>query len=207
VNYSIFVVTPIQIYREGVVALFGSSAGFSVVGSATRVRDSLVTGADAVLVDCSFMPPGVLAGYCRARTEQSPIIAFGVPDDVNTVLALLEAGATGYVADHAPSTEVRRIVLAVIEGNAVLSTAVSLAMLERLRTRAAMTVARPFHSLTVREVEVAELMGEQKSNKEIAAALGISVHTVKVHVHHVIQKLELDRRGVVRDTLERIGVR
>lgn len=202
-----FVITPIRIYREGLVALFSSSARLTVTGSATRVGDSLLTGADAVLVDCSLLPPGVLAGYCRERTEQSPIIAFGVPDDMNTVLALLEAGATGFAADDAAAADLLRIVLAVIEGNAVLPTPVARALLERLRTRAAMTVARPFHSLTGREVEVAELMGEQKSNKEIAAALGISVHTVKVHVHHVIQKLELDRRGVVRDKLAQIGVR
>lgn len=70
-----------------------------------------------------------------------------------------------------------------------------------------MTVAQPFHCLTVREVQVAELMGEHKSNKEIAAELGISIHTVKVHVHHVIQKLELQRRSAIHDTLARIGVK
>lgn len=205
-SYSIFVVTPIQIYREGMVALFSSSERLIVVGSAISVSDSLTTSADAVLIDCSLMPPGVLAGFCRERTEQSPVVAFGVPDDVNTVLALLEAGAAGYVEDHATAAELDRAVLAVIEGSAVLPTAISRALLERLRTRAAMTVAHPFHCLTIREVEVAELMGEHMSNKEIAAALGISIHTVKVHVHHVIQKLELDRRGAIRDKLARIGV-
>jgi DNA-binding CsgD family transcriptional regulator len=50
-------------------------------------------------------------------------------------------------------------------------------------------------------------MAEHRSNKEIAAALGISLHTVKVHVHHVIQKLALDRRSEARDTLMGVGLR
>jgi DNA-binding CsgD family transcriptional regulator len=49
-------------------------------------------------------------------------------------------------------------------------------------------------------------MGSHRSNKEIAATLGISLHTVKVHVHHIIQKLELERRSEVRDTLTGIGL-
>jgi two-component system nitrate/nitrite response regulator NarL len=204
--YSIFVVARIQIYREGVTALFASSSAFSVVGSASCVNDSLETHADAVLVDCSLMSPGLLSNYCQLRSEQSPVIAFGVPDNINTVVALLEAGATGYVGDDATAPELYHAVLAVIEHGAFLPTSVADALLNRLRARSTMTVAQPFHCLTTRELEVAELMGSHKSNKEIAAALGISVHTVKVHVHHIIQKLELERRSEIRETLTGIGL-
>jgi two-component system nitrate/nitrite response regulator NarL len=204
--YSIFVVARIQIYREGVTALFASSDAFAVVGSASFINDSLEARADAVLVDCSLMSPGLLADYCRLRSDQSPVIAFGVPDNINTVLALLEAGATGYVGDDATAPELYNAVLAVIEHDTVLPTSVADALLDRLRARSAMTVAQPFHCLTARELQVAGLMGSHKSNKEIAAALGISVHTVKVHVHHIIQKLKLERRSEIRDTLTGIGL-
>jgi two-component system nitrate/nitrite response regulator NarL len=204
--YSIFIVAGIQIYREGLTALFASSGGFSVVGSSSCLNDSLATHADAVLVDCSQMSPGMLANYCRLRAAQSPIIAFGVPDDINTVLALLEAGATGYVGHDATTAELYGTVLAVIERSVVLPTSVAGALLDRLRARSSMIVSQPFHCLTARELEVAELMATHRSNKEIAAALGISVHTVKVHVHHVIQKLKLERRSEICDTLAGIGV-
>jgi two-component system nitrate/nitrite response regulator NarL len=205
-SYSIFVVARIQIYREGLTALFASSNAFAVVGSASCINDSLEARADAVLVDCSLMSPELLANYCRLRSEQSPVIAFGVPENINTVLALLEAGATGYVGDDATAPELYDAVLAVIEHSAVLPTSVADALLDRLRTRSAMTVAQPFHLLTARELEVAGLMGSHRSNKEIAATLGISLHTVKVHVHHIIQKLELERRSEIRDALTGIGL-
>lgn len=206
VVYSIFVVARIQIYREGVAALFGASERFAVVGSATSINASLlVTKVDALLVDCSALSPILLASYFHARDEHPPVIAFGVPNNMNLVLGLLEAGATAYVTDDASAGELFQTVSHVVEGRFILSGRVSEALLERLRTRSTMRPPPTLHCLTAREIEVAELMGRHRSNKEIAATLGITVHTVKVHVHHVIQKLDLQRRGEIRDVLVGIG--
>ena len=204
--YSIFIVARVQIYREGITALFASSSKFEVSGSAICLSASMSTDAHAVIVDCSAISPGLLAQYCRSRTEQSPVIAFGVPDNINVALVLLEAGATAYLGEDSTASELYETVLAVLEGSALLPASVASALLDRLRARARMSLAQTFHCLTARELQVAELMGDHKSNKEIATALGISVHTVKIHVHHVIQKLALDHRSEARETLIGVGL-
>jgi two-component system nitrate/nitrite response regulator NarL len=204
--YSIFIVARIQIYREGIAALFTSSGRFEVRGTATCLSAALHTRAHAVVADCSIISPRLLTQYWHSRSERSPIIVFGVPDNINVALALLEAGASAYVSDDSTAAELCDTVLAVIEGSAVLPAVVADALLGRLRERSMVGVAHTFRRLTARELQVAELMGDHRSNKEIAAVLGISVHTVKIHVHHVIEKLALDRRSEVRDTLIGVGL-
>lgn len=86
---------------------------------------------------------------------------------MNLVLGFLEAGATGYVTDDASAAELFQTVLRVVEGGLVLSGPVSEALLDRLRTRSTMRPPPTLHCLTAREIEVAELMGQHRSNKEM----------------------------------------
>src|SRR5829696_2892791 len=91
--YFVFIVARAQIYREGISALFASSDIFEVSGSATCISASRDIQAHAMVVDYSAISAGLLAQYCRSLTERPPIIVFGVPDNLNVALALLEAGA------------------------------------------------------------------------------------------------------------------
>jgi two-component system nitrate/nitrite response regulator NarL len=205
--YSVFIVARVQIYREGIAALFASNSKFEVSGSAMCLSASLDAPANAVIVDCSAMSPSLLAQYCNSRTECPPVVAFGVPDNINVALALLEAGAMAYVGSESTAADLYNTVLGVIEESVLLPASVTSALLERLRARSSIGLVQTFRCLTPRELQVAELMAEHRSNKEIAVALGISLHTVKVHVHHVIQKLALDRRSEAQDTLMGVGLR
>jgi DNA-binding NarL/FixJ family response regulator len=159
-----------------------------------------------MIIDYSAASPGLLAQYCRFRTARPPIVVFSVPDNLNVALALLEAGATAYLGEDSSATELYETVLAVIENNILIPSTLASALIERLRERSGMYAAQTFHCLTARELQVAELMGNHLSNKQIASALGISIHTVKIHVHHVIQKLALDRRSEARDALSGVGL-
>ncbi|MFC7724196.1 response regulator transcription factor [Nocardioides sp. GCM10028917] len=204
--YSIFIVARVRVWREGITALFASNGKFVVCGSATRISAVLETDATALVVDCSATPPRVLEQYCLSRGTHPPIIAFGVPDNMNAALALLEAGVAAYVGDDCTCDELYETVLDVIEGRARVPVAVVNALLDRRRQELDAIHADTFHSLTPRELEVAELMGNHNSNSEIASELGISVHTVKIHAHNVMQKLQINHRSQTRETLNAVGL-
>jgi DNA-binding NarL/FixJ family response regulator len=121
-------------------------------------------------------------------------------------LALLEAGATAFVSDDSTVDDLHHEVLAVLNGNASLPAAVTSALLDELRHRSSLGLPQTFQRLTPRELEVAELMSDHKTNRQIATALGISVHTVKVHAHQVIQKLALQHRGQTGEALRGVGL-
>jgi DNA-binding NarL/FixJ family response regulator len=203
--YSIFIVAQVQIYREGLAALFASSNRFEVSGSATCISAALDIDSNAVIVDYPSTSLWVLTQYYHSRMEQSPIIVFGIPDDINVALTLLEAGAMACIGQDSSAAELHNTVLAVIEKGALLPASIGSALLARVRKRSNFSSINALHCLTPRELQVAALMGEHKSNKEIAETLYISVHTVKIHVHHVIQKLAIDRRSQTRDSLRAVG--
>ena len=127
-------------------------------------------------------------------------------DNLNAAVALLEAGVAAYVGDDSTCDHLYSTVLDVIEGRAQVPVAVVAALLDRRRAESGARLAETFHSLTPRELQVAELMGEHNSNSEIATQLGISIHTVKIHVHNVIQKLQIHHRGQTRETLNAVGL-
>jgi DNA-binding NarL/FixJ family response regulator len=203
--YSIFIVARVQIYREGLTALFASSDRFEVSGSATCISVALSVESNAVIVDYPSTSLSVLSQYYHSRMEQSPIVVFGVPDDINVPLTLLEAGAMACIGQDSSAAELHDTVLAVIENSALLPASIGSALLARVRKRSKFGSINTLHCLTPRELQVADLMGENKSNKEIAETLYISVHTVKIHVHHVMQKLAIDRRSQTRDSLRAVG--
>jgi DNA-binding NarL/FixJ family response regulator len=205
-THSVFIVARVHIYREGLASLFASSDEFIVAGSAELLTASAACGADAVLVDFAAAAPPELTHFCASRRDRSPIVVFAVPANLSVALALLEAGATAFVSDDSSADDLHREVVAVLTGNALLPQAVTNALLEELRQRSTLGLPQRFQRLTPRELEVAELMSIHKTNREIAGALGISVHTVKVHAHQVIQKLALQHRSQTGEALRGVGL-
>jgi DNA-binding NarL/FixJ family response regulator len=122
-----------------------------------------------------------------AITKEFPdarIIALTTWDGDMDIVRALEAGARGYLLKDAVSDEVAAAIRQVNAGGKAIPPSVA----ERL---AAFT---PRVELTAREVEVLEMMALGLSNKEIGAALGRSEATIKVHVLHILQKLEAGDR-------------
>jgi two-component system, NarL family, nitrate/nitrite response regulator NarL len=204
---SIFVVARISIYREGLVALFGRGNDFVVCGSAATLAAARACGADLVVLDCSDSSPNILSICGHAPADMPPIVAVGLPNNLTVAVAYLEAGAVAFVAEEANVDSLYEVVLAAAERVPRFPPQMTEIILERLRAQSASEITPTFRGLTAREFEIAELMGAHQSNKEIARALGISVHTVKIHVHHVIQKLALHRRSEARDALHGLGRR
>jgi DNA-binding NarL/FixJ family response regulator len=124
-----------------------------------------------------------------------PVVALGVPDRDDDILAVLQAGAAGYVPNRATLAEVVGVIEAVDAGRTVCPPRVLAAVFHRLRE-----LSRPDPAdgrlavLSPREREVLALVARELANKQIARALGVTVCTVKNHVHNLLGKLGVDRR-------------
>jgi len=192
----VLIISEVRLYREGLGRLLPGDERLEIVGSAAAVADALerLEGLpeppEAVLLDA---PAGLEA--LRALAQAVPaarIIVLNVSDtDEEAVIAWAEAGVSGLLARDAAVEEVAQAVATTAGGGTVCSPRLA-ALLLRGAARAAEDRAPP---LTSRERQIAELLEQGLSNKEIAARLEIGVPTVKNHVHSILTKLKASRRG------------
>jgi len=197
---SLVVIAPIRLYREGLAALFADRNGFEVAGTAVARDDGLEeierNRPHVVLV---ALGPGAGAPLVRAIVATAPdsrVVMLGVSDDDPEVLPLAEAGVAGYVTTEASGDEIVTIVESVARGEMPCSPRLAATLLHRVATLAQEQHApSPLSSLTARERQIVELIGDGLSNKEIASGLQIEVATVKNHVHNILEKLNVTRRA------------
>jgi two-component system nitrate/nitrite response regulator NarL len=196
-----------------------------VVSGVRLVRDGLLRGlrrrrpADVVLVGCAGFPEIEKAGISELRPEvilvdlsnhegmaatktlrslspASKLVAFSVADTVDDVLSCAAAGFSGYVTRDSGVDEVLRAVRAVRDGQMTCSPHIAAAMFHQLADRLSPPKSMNGASvLTARERQVLALSDEGWSNKEIGRRLQISPSTVKNHIHSILQKLKVQRRG------------
>lgn len=194
------VVTGVRLYREGLTQLLGREGGASVVGTAADLDDTLKLvrdlHPDVLLVDLAT--PGTLATVRAVRVIQPDlkIVALTVPEAEEEVLACIEAGVVGYVTREAGIGDLVAAVQSVARGELLCSPRVAALLRERLATLAASRgTAEGDAHLTTRELAILQFLEGGLSNKEIARHLGIEVATVKNHVHNILDKLHVHRRG------------
>jgi len=112
------------------------------------------------------------------------------------VLAMAEAGASGYVALDGSIEDLAAVVDSVSRGETLCSPVIAATLFHRVATLTRERQPEPIEeTLTAREVDVLRLIEEGRSNKEIASALYIEIPTVKNHVHRILEKLNVHRRA------------
>jgi len=196
----VFIVSEVRLYREGLARLLRRDQRLEIVGGSDDVPDALEHLAglddppDAVLLDVPA--PAGLEGLAQlgAAVPTARIIVLNVSDrDEQAVIAWAEAGVGGLLARDVDLDEVAQAVQTTANGGTVCSPKLAALLLQRLARSAE---DRPVTSpLTSREREIAELLEQGLSNKEIAARLQIELPTVKNHVHSILTKLKASRRG------------
>jgi two-component system, NarL family, nitrate/nitrite response regulator NarL len=149
---------------------------------------------DVVLLNMTC--PDVLATFAAMRTVVSGlhVIALAVAESEEEILACAEAGVAGFLPRNATFDDLVRTMTKVARGEAVCPQSVAGALLRRISTNAHQRSVTTDH-LTPREREVLVLIEQGMSNKQIAQRLGIEVRTVKNHVHNLLEKLRVQRRG------------
>jgi DNA-binding NarL/FixJ family response regulator len=194
---SVFVVSTVAIYREGIAAYLADRPGLTVAG----VADSLTFDAgmsDVCVVDRANLAFDDFDVFFDAMQQsQTPVVVIGVRREDGDVLTWLEAGASGYVTREESLADLHRAIVETLEFGARVEPDDVPVVLLRLRHHTRIDHRRTTgaaDALTLREREVAGLMCRHLSNKQIASELGISIHTAKHHVRAALAKLGVDRR-------------
>jgi DNA-binding NarL/FixJ family response regulator len=199
----VFLVDDHGLFRAGVRAELDSITDqIEVVGEAGTVGEA-VAGIghhkpDVVLLDV-HMPDGGGAEVLRkVRTTHPDVVflALSVSDAAEDVIAVIRAGARGYVTKTISSQELVRAVTRVSDGDAVFSPRLAGFVLDAFADRpGAAPISDPeLDLLTPRERDVLRLLARGYAYKEIAAELFISVKTVETHVSSVLRKTQLSNR-------------
>jgi DNA-binding NarL/FixJ family response regulator len=203
----VLVVVGIRLFREGLAQLLSAQEGFVVVGAESDGSSAATQierlAPDVALVEMGIANLAAIAGALAARPSPIPLVAIGIGESDSEVLACAERGAAGFVTRDASVKELVAAIRRAAAGELVCTPHVAGALIRRLGALA--SERRPGSSLpplTRREREVAALMREDLSNKEIATRLRIEVATVKNHVHNVLDKLHVHRRGEAARLLE-----
>jgi two-component system nitrate/nitrite response regulator NarL len=196
----VLIVSEVRLYREGLARLLRRDRRLEVVGAAGDVPDALAAlgglaePPEAVLLDAPA--PAGLEGLeqLEAAVPTARIIVLNVSDaDEQAVIAWAEAGVGGLLARDVDVDDVAQAVQTTASGGTVCSPRLAALLLRRM----AKSGQDPPRSapLTSREREIAELLEQGLSNKEIGARLQIELPTVKNHVHSILTKLKASRRG------------
>ena len=186
------------LFLAGVRSQLGDSV--EVVGEAGTVADAvpLIKQLDphVVLLDV-HLPDGKGDAIINAVAPERPgvkFLALSVSDAAEDVIAVIRAGARGYVTKTIAADELTAAIGRVAQGDAVFSPRLAGFVLDAFRAGDRLTSSAELDELTPREREVLQLIARGYMYKEIAARLHLSVKTVESHVFSVLRKLQLSTR-------------
>ncbi|RJN31688.1 response regulator [Nesterenkonia natronophila] len=208
----IVIVDDHRIFRAGLRAELGASV--EVVGEASTVDEAAQlirqVKPEVVLLDV-HMPGGTGGGgaevvkMCRDLLENVKFLAISVSDQATDVVAVIRAGARGYVTKSISTEELLSAIEAVAEDDAVFSPRLAGFVLDAFGTSGFAEDVRDeqLDRLSAREVEVMRLIARGYTYREIASELFISIKTVETHVSKVLRKLQLSSRHELTRWAER----
>jgi DNA-binding NarL/FixJ family response regulator len=193
------IVSDVLLYRDGVAAGITQLGDIGVVGVCGSV-DALAAltqhKPDLVIMDMSRASDFRLPRMMAAARPATPIVGFGVGNH-DEAIACAEAGIVAFVGADGTIEDLNRTALLALEGKVECSPALTAKLVQRLAALAEGGAPNPA-TLTRREREIACLIDDGLSNKEIASSLNISPATVKNHVHTILEKLNIHRRNAIR---------
>lgn len=200
---TVFLVDDHALIRAGLRAEL--SGHVNVVGEADEVAAAieiiLERSPDVVLLDV-HMPDGGGLAVLRAVTKEQPevkFLALSVSDAAEDVIAVVRAGARGYVTKNIEGPELVEAIVRTAAGDAVFSRRLAGFVLDAFTNRPNDGLSAPsldpeLDQLTPREIEVLRLIARGYSYRDIAEQLCIAVKTVESHVSAVLRKLQLSNR-------------
>jgi two-component system, NarL family, nitrate/nitrite response regulator NarL len=197
----VLLVSDVCVYRESLVEALGREDGIEVAGSTSSDIAGLeiaVSKPAVVLVDASSELGLARVQALAAAMPSLRIVAVGIPDDEAVELEFLEAGVAGYVTAEQPLADLVEAVDAAANGELNCSPRLSAALAERVAAfKAVAPRGNGSRKLTRRQREIAALISEGLSNKQIAHRLSIEQATVKNHIHNIFAALGLSHRDEV----------
>ena len=196
------------LFREGLVSLLNAQADLAVVGQASDGLEALTLvrdlQPDLVIMDIKMpMCDGLEATrLLRSTTPALRILILTIHDEDEKLFEAIKAGASGYLLKNTNSTDFLAGVRSVLAGEAALPSRLAARLLDEFSRLAVRPITAPTESevdLTAREREVLNCIATGATDREIAAQLSLSLHTVKTHVRNILNKLHaVNRRQAAR---------
>jgi DNA-binding NarL/FixJ family response regulator len=196
--------------RDGMRLRLGLQPELTVVGEAGDGEAALAWLAqasrermpDLVITDIGMRGMGGIA-LAAALHEDYPelaVLMVSMHDNLEYVRQAIRAGARGYVLKDAPADELMAAIAAVLAGRIFYSARIARRMAEQT------PAAGPLDALTPRERDILNGIGRGQANKDIAAALGVSVRTIETHRLNLRRKLGIEGRAeLVKYAVEHSG--
>ena len=198
----ILVVDDHTLFRRGLTALLSRDPLLQVVGDAADAgeaqRRAFELQPDAILLDNHL--PGVSGvdalPALREAAPRAKLLMLTISEDENDLAAALRAGASAYLLKTMEGDELAQAIRRAVNGESVVAAEMTGKLVSAYRQMAGgggPGVAAPA-ALSPREREILRGIARGDSNKEIGRALGIAETTVKIHVQHILRKLDVASR-------------
>ncbi|XVU27555.1 response regulator [Actinoplanes sp. CA-054009] len=198
----VLVIDDDALVRAGLTMMLDGAPGIAVVGEADD-GDQASAAADAHAPDVVLMDlrmprvDGITATKrLRARPRPPEVIVLTTFDTDENILHALRAGASGFLLKDTPPARIADAIRQVAAGEPILSPRITRRLMDRVAVQAGAyaTAKAILATLSPREHDVVVSIGRGHNNAEIAAALDMTLATVKSHVSHILTKLALDNR-------------
>jgi DNA-binding NarL/FixJ family response regulator len=203
----VLIVDDHTLLRHGLRLILNHAEGLTVVGEASDGEEAVGLARelkpDVILMDVHM--PGLdgieATRRIRATQPEIHILMLTISKQDEDLIGAIRAGARGYLLKSAESGEVVESIRRAVAGEAILP--------PEMMTRVFAELADPaptVRDLTGREIEILKLVAQGLGNKEIGAKLHISENTVKTHVRHILEKLNLSNRAEAAAYAVRAGL-
>ncbi len=199
----VVVISEVRLLGEGLTLALERESSLSVCGCFGALEDALqnfgLLQPDLVLLNIPLRAAKDAIQRLGAVAPGVKVIALAIDENLDDVVAWAQAGAAGYIPNTAALRDLAPMLVGIVRGEQPCAGRVAAGLLRRLgdlgpadgHVPASVSAATP----TARELEVLEMMSSGLSNKEIARRLNIGLATTKSHVHNLLGKLGLQRRG------------
>jgi two-component system nitrate/nitrite response regulator NarL len=199
----ILVVDDHTLFRRGLIALLSRDPQFQAVGDAADAGEALrraqALQPDLILLDNHL--PGVngvdVLPALREAAPAARIVMLTVSEDESDLVAALKGGASGYLLKTIEGDALAQAIRRVVCGESIVAPEMTGKLIAAYRGQAAPAsaeAASPMAQMSPRELDILRGIACGASNKEIARDLGIAETTVKIHVQHVLRKLDVGSR-------------
>ncbi|MFN8498978.1 MAG: response regulator transcription factor [Anaerolineae bacterium] len=200
-----------DLFRDGIASVIRGQDDMVVIGEAGDGLEALVKAQalrpDVILMDINM--PGIdgleATRLIAQAVPQSHIVILTMRDEDARLFEAIRNGAHGYLVKTIRAQQLVEMIRAVARGEAAMTPSVAARIMAEFRHSVRMSPGdddeqteaqspHPHDELTQREQEVLALIADGLSDKEIAAALGVSLYTVKSHVRSILAKLHVKSR-------------
>lgn len=197
----VIVVSRVCLFRECISRCLADDFSIHVLDACAEATEALASierlEPDLVLIDARVAGGAATGAELVRAAGRSRIVAVGLEATEANILAWVEAGAAGYIADTASMRDFAKLVRRIRADAGPPMPQVAGSFLDGATLAATGPEAEPALPLTPRERVIQRYIGQGLSNKDIARSLNISVGTTKAHVHNILGKLSLTSRAQV----------